>query len=704
MKKIKSLVVALFCAFSLCLGAGILTVNTASAEDPIMAVSGVGMRVKTEETDTTGNGVRFGVTITKEEHAKIATGEIKETGILVIPTDKLGGAELDVYTADSQRRTTQNTWVEYTEDTTKMQSYAYLYNIPAEYYNRPISWRGYCIYSDDTIEYSKAVSRSVADVAVTARTADDYDTIPDSWKNAINGFLTADVTYNYNYREDGEVKTETTTINYTDVGLANLSTYKLDEPTRKDYVGTWDYDFNRNFLGSAEITATAWEYTGTGYKLDTLDALNNAADFAVAGVGGNVTLTASDKDGYVAKYSHTGEGEGKAAILAFNFNGLEFDSNANYELVIKAYVATNMVNVCANYGYAVTDSYVNWIAQDSEKTISVPLNTTKNWALANGDNFVLNNLCIQGFKQNSYEIHIASIEIKKNVAGTTFAAPTYFDQAKDVSVPLDAASKSVFVRDNGEYLHVETSNVSAPSGTKAAFLTVNYDNITLKKDTQIIIQLKQYPIVDGTNVAYMHILVNGEWFTWTDQAEKTFTYTATADMTLSSISFASQNSAAAWAVTFSFDVYNIKIVEKVNVAGTTLATPTYFKEANEVSIPLDAATYAIYAKDNGEYFNYESTASIGNYTSLLKITYDDLVLNAGDKIVLTLKMHNSSTVNFNLNGVYADWFSDSTSTATVVTKEISIKSATTLSTLEFTAGKGAQVHIFDVYGIEIVRA
>jgi hypothetical protein len=171
---------------------------------------------------------------------------------------------------------------------------------------------------------------------------------------------------------------------------------------------------------------------------------------------------------------------------------------------------------------------------------------------------------------------------------------------------------------------------------------------------------------------------------------------------LSSISFASQTSNAAWAVTFSFDVYSIEIIERVNVAGTTIATPSYFESVNEVSIPLDAATYTIYARDNGEYFHYESTASIGGYTSILKITYNDLVLNAGDKIVLTLKMYNSSTVNFNLNGDYADWFSDST--AMVVTKEITFKSQTTLSTLEFTSGKGAQVHIFDVYGIEIVRA
>ena len=60
------------------------------------------------------------------------------------------------------------------------------------------------------------------------------------------------------------------------------------------------------------------------------------------------------------------------------------------------------------------------------------------------------------------------------------------------------------------------------------------------------------------------------------------------------------------AVTFSFDVYGIEIVKKVNVAGTTLATPTYFKEANEVSIPLDAATHTVFARDNGKCFKYES--------------------------------------------------------------------------------------------------
>jgi hypothetical protein len=235
-------------------------------------------------------------------------------------------------------------------------------------------------------------------------------------------------------------------------------------------------------------------------------------------------------------------------------------------------------------------------------------------------------------------------------------------------------------------------------------MVVNYENVTLNAGDQIVITYKrQYPANGAIGNLKLWLNNSSVYCTDLNAVEKTtYTYTASSAITLTNIQFGADTNANAIFGYYIFDVYSIELVEKVNVAGTTLATPTYFKEANEVSVPLDAATYTIYAKDNGEYFNYESTASIGSATSLLKITYNDLVLNAGDKIVLTLKMYNSSTVNFNLNGGYVDWFSDST--AMVVTKEITINAQTTLSTLEFTAGKNAQVHIFDVYGIEIVRA
>ena len=126
------------------------------------------------------SGIRFHVRVLADSYLGETINSL-QTGMLVIPTDKLGGVELthvntrDNYTPLGAKAADENTtgqWQETVDDgVSYMESLVYVYNIPEDSYDRGFTFRGYVKYNGAYYYTSTPESRSITYVAMQANHA-----------------------------------------------------------------------------------------------------------------------------------------------------------------------------------------------------------------------------------------------------------------------------------------------------------------------------------------------------------------------------------------------------------------------------------------------------------------------------------------------------------------------------------------------------
>ena len=182
-KKLMASILAL--SATACFSVGVSAV-TANAENSVtdtyglatagaFEICGAGIRFA-EDAET--SGIRFAVGIENSVYQKMQQADVlKDVKILLMPTAFVSG-ELDInesYTANGVTVTptggaVASDW-KISEDGDYMLSYAYIYQVPAEFYNREISARAYfvdgerVIYTEETDKDSRSVSQ-VANLAL----------------------------------------------------------------------------------------------------------------------------------------------------------------------------------------------------------------------------------------------------------------------------------------------------------------------------------------------------------------------------------------------------------------------------------------------------------------------------------------------------------------------------------------------------------
>lgn len=123
------------------------------------------------------SGIRFHVRVPAESYLGQNINSL-QTGMLVIPTDKLGGVELthaktrDNYTplgAKAADESTSGKWRETVDNgVSYMESLVYVYNIPEDSYDRGFTFRGYLKYNENYYYTAIPESRSITYVAMKA--------------------------------------------------------------------------------------------------------------------------------------------------------------------------------------------------------------------------------------------------------------------------------------------------------------------------------------------------------------------------------------------------------------------------------------------------------------------------------------------------------------------------------------------------------
>lgn len=189
-------------------GEALVDMNSIQLNDFTML--GAGVRVKTEDTDTTGDGIRYAVGIKKTVWENV---QDKNIHVLVMPQRLISG-ELEkgekftsgTSSASAIDATIGGTWEEITvRGVPYMRNYIYLYNIPESFYALPITGRAYYEADNDVI-YSPEVTRSFAYVA-------DAAVKDNAWngdKVALDKYLPR---YTVTFSKDGATK-ETQTVKY----------------------------------------------------------------------------------------------------------------------------------------------------------------------------------------------------------------------------------------------------------------------------------------------------------------------------------------------------------------------------------------------------------------------------------------------------------------------------------------------------------
>lgn len=127
-----------------------------------------GASVRYDWTNADKTGIRFQMLIKKEIYDSLVEkyGENFLTGTLIIPEDKLGGAELTKQTASVDDTDTTGKWsVKTIGGEEYMESWTYLYGIPEHSYNRGLSARGYLDLNGKIVYTDNTIVRSLAGVA-----------------------------------------------------------------------------------------------------------------------------------------------------------------------------------------------------------------------------------------------------------------------------------------------------------------------------------------------------------------------------------------------------------------------------------------------------------------------------------------------------------------------------------------------------------
>ena len=317
----------------------------------------------------------------------------------------------------------------------------------------------------------------------------------------------------------------------------------------------------------------------------------------------------------------------------------------------------------------------------------------------------------------TFEIYGVRVISSKNMIVEEHETPTIFVDAESITSVLPETVSYIITSgkdETGDYLHFVAENRIA--GNNNILLSANYSGRTLNTGDKVILRVKMYPsetnYTDYTST--IHFYVNDAYSNWsaTSGETVTFTYTASGTTALNNVQLRPQNSGVSQYGYFNVYVYGIEIIK--NAAGTTFETPSYIEGAANVSIPLSASDYVIFANDNGTCFHIEAQNRVAGGTNVLfSANYQDVTLNAGDKVVMTLMMYPSetnytdytSTIHFYVNDAYSDWSATSGET---VTFTYTASGTTALNNVQLRPQNSgvSQYGYFNVYvyGIEIVRA
>lgn len=126
------------------------------------------------------SGIRFHVRVLADSYLGNNINSL-QTGMLVIPTDKLGGVDLThantinqktPFDAKAADKNTSGKWnLTVDEGVSYMESLVYVYNIPEDSYDRGFTFRGYVKYNENYYYTATPESRSITYVAMKANHA-----------------------------------------------------------------------------------------------------------------------------------------------------------------------------------------------------------------------------------------------------------------------------------------------------------------------------------------------------------------------------------------------------------------------------------------------------------------------------------------------------------------------------------------------------
>ena len=178
--KINGLIImALVACFSIMLGL-VLFLNPSSskarATEPTITMLDADIRLESDDPRINGDtGLRFNFKIDKDTYAALLGNSNAEVGVLIYPTDKLNGENLtvDKVSPSGAIKALSPLGVgDWREDNDGWVSCAYLKNIPAASFNRPITARAFVDWKNGSVYYADQISVSIADLALTQRATD----------------------------------------------------------------------------------------------------------------------------------------------------------------------------------------------------------------------------------------------------------------------------------------------------------------------------------------------------------------------------------------------------------------------------------------------------------------------------------------------------------------------------------------------------
>ena len=385
-----------------------------------------GAQVRLKKTETDKMGIRFGFKIDESifenylvqtsEGGEKAWKEGVEIGTVWMPYDLLQGAELTLETENVSKVSTELTkWTNAIkeidgEEVGFMQSFTYMYDIPATSYHRNIGVRGYVKDGDD-VYYTKLIGRSLSWVAYQA-VSEDSATYYDSCKEYLQDHT---VTY---YVDGGSYQSEEyqygNKINVDGVETPKKSGYKFNGWYR-DSACEYAWDFDKDVVTGATRLYADWkkseqktndefvifdDTTASTYELDTTNATGRATAYkyvpcaSSTAWAGRLELkeTSASKnangDAQVARDNITALGYEWALFDLYQSNAMTVyyptqSGHGNVKLSAGTWTNNEFVKVYQN-GYAVTKlAYNQWYTVAVKLTGWKGTYTTSSVALGN---------------------------------------------------------------------------------------------------------------------------------------------------------------------------------------------------------------------------------------------------------------------------------------------------------------------------------
>ncbi len=351
MKRNKMIKICAVTALASCLTAGLgVVAASASTGEPtdsskIMTFGGAATKIVSDLKDS---GLAFKYELDKSVFANTAAGEVAfatgaSAGIIVsvegLPAD-FDARDESTYGGAKKFAIGAEYWG-LNEGETKMQGFAYLYNIPNVEYDTEVTAIGYVTTSEGTT-YTAAEKRSMAYVAHEA-IKDESDKAPTAeQKLLLDGFLP---NYTVSFTVDGVAYEEAQTVKY-----GEKATAPAEAPEKAGYafdkwvIGEGDFDANAAITANVEVVAA---FTQNLVYVPSVDVAKAAgAEVVLKGTTNDLGVVYSDEATRVA-YAVTktvGGSTASASAVILTDNKFTVEAGCLYDVEItindtqKAYV------------------------------------------------------------------------------------------------------------------------------------------------------------------------------------------------------------------------------------------------------------------------------------------------------------------------------------------------------------------------------